>query len=136
LTGATGPTGATGATGATGPTGPTGPTGATGAAPTTVTVDSKDGNYTLVLTDAGKLIAFTSASNFTLTVPLNGSVAFPTGTVIAVTRANTGTVTIGRATAGVTLNGSTSSTITIAAQWLSVTLTKVATDTWYVSGAI
>jgi hypothetical protein len=45
-------------------------------------------------------------------------------------------VTIGRATAGVTLNGSTSSTITIAAQWLSVTLTKVATDTWYVSGAI
>jgi hypothetical protein len=71
-TGATGPTGATGATGptgATGNTGDTGPTGATGAAGTfssAQVVESKSSNYTLVSSDAGKLIINSAAVTITV----------------------------------------------------------------------
>lgn len=45
---------------------------------------SDQDDYTLVMSDAGKHYYHVSASTHTLTIPANGSVAFPIGTVIAI----------------------------------------------------
>jgi hypothetical protein len=104
-------------------------------ATTTVDLNSQSGTtYTLVLTDAGKMIRCTNASAVTVTVPLNSSVAFPTGTVIEVRQAGAGQVTISP-TGGVTLNSESSMRKT-AAQYRGVSLIKVATDTWDLDGSL
>lgn len=82
-------------------------------------------NYTLVISDTAKVIAFNSTSNLTLTVPNNTSVAFPIGTVINVYRANTGAVTISGA-AGVTIRNAG----TIPSQFGERSLRKRATNEW------
>jgi hypothetical protein len=89
--------------------------------------------YTLVLSDAGDHVYFTSGSTATLTVPTNASVAFPTGTVILVLNNNSGNLTISGA--GVTFqlaNGATGNR-TVATKGMA-SLIKVATDTWWVTG--
>jgi len=89
--------------------------------------------YTLVLSDAGDHVYFTSGSTATLTVPTNASVAFPTGTVILVLNNNSGNLTISGA--GVTfqlVNGATGNR-TVATKGMA-SLIKVATDTWWVTG--
>ena len=91
-------------------------------------------NTTLALTDQGKHVYFTGGSTATLTVPTNASVAFPIGTTILVVNDNSGNLTISGA--GVTFqlaNGATGNR-TVATKGMA-TLLKVATDTWYVSGA-
>jgi hypothetical protein len=82
-------------------------------------------NYTLALSDVAKVVAFNSASNLTLTVPANASVAFPVGTVINVYRVGTGTVTIAAAS-GVTLRNAG----TIPAQFGERSLRKRGTNEW------
>ena len=89
-------------------------------------------SYTLVLTDQNKIIEMNSASANNLTVPLNSSVAFPTGTEITVMQYGAGKTTI-VATGGVTLR-SRASLLSIGAQYTGVTLLKVGTDEWYVIG--
>jgi hypothetical protein len=88
-------------------------------------------NYTLVLGDAAKVVAFDSTSNLTLTVPTNASVAFPVGTVINVYRVNTGAVTIAGAS-GVTVRNAGS----VSAQFGEVSLRKRGTDEWVLSGNV
>jgi len=157
-TGPTGPTGSTGATGATGPTGPTGPqgiqgiqgvtgpTGATGpTGPTGPTgaggveaINTQTGTtYTFVLTDKDDLVTASNASAQTYTIPLNSSVAYPTGTLINLIQIGAGQVTV-QGASGVTLNstGATSSTPKTRAQYSVLTLIKAATDTWYATGDI
>jgi hypothetical protein len=51
-------------------------------APKNFTINTKTGNYTLVLGDALELIQMNVGSANTLTVPTNASVAFPVGTSI------------------------------------------------------
>jgi len=88
--------------------------------------------YTLVLTDASKLIIFTNASAITVTVPSNASVAFPIGTQIDLVQGGTGKVTVSPAS-GVTIN-SQSGNKSIAGQWVGVSLIKTDTDTWLLLG--
>ena len=57
-------------------------------------VENKTGNYTMVLADAGKCITMNSSSNYTLTIPANGSVAYPVGTTLTFVRLGSGTLTI------------------------------------------
>lgn len=91
-----------------------------------LTLNAQSGaGYTLVLTDAGKLVTVSNASAQNLTIPLNSSVAYATGTVIEVLNIGAGTWTL-VPTGGVTLTGSTS--IPTSAR---VRLTKTGTDTWY-----
>jgi len=90
-------------------------------------INTQTANYTLVLTDAGKLINMNSSSALTLTVPANSSVPFPIGTKIYVRKGGTGDVTISGAT-GVTINAPFGNTITT--QYQTVVLVKVDTDTW------
>lgn len=91
--------------------------------------------YTLVLDDAGKLVTLTNSSAITLTVPTNASVAYPVGTVIALAQLDAGLVTVEGDT-GVTINGVTPGDEDLAGQWATAALTKLATDTWLLSGGI
>lgn len=150
--GATGPTGVVGASGATGPvgvTGPTGPIGATG--PTGATgasgatgaggveaVNAQVGTtYTFVLTDRDDLVTASNASAQTYTIPLNSSVAFPTGSLVNLIQIGAGQVTVVGA-GGVTVasTGGTSATPKTRAQYSVMTLIKAGTNTWYATGDV
>ncbi len=91
-------------------------------------------NTTVAASDAGKHIYFTGGSTATLTVNLNATTPIDVGTTILVVNNNSGSLTISGA--GVTFqlaNGATGNR-TVATKGMA-TLLKVATDTWYVSGA-
>lgn len=143
VTGITGPTGPVGATGPTGPSGATGPVGATGASGATgaggvEAVNAQTGTtYTFVLTDRDDLVTASNASAQTYTVPLNSSVAFPTGTLVNLIQIGAGQVTVVGA-GGVTVlsTGATAATPKTRAQYSVLTLIKAGTDTWYATGDI
>jgi hypothetical protein len=91
--------------------------------------ESKIINYTLVLTDDGKTIEMLSAG--IVTVPLNSSVAFPTGTRIEIIQTG-GTQVVVTPVAGVTINGTPG--LKTRAQYSVVTLIKRDTNTWLLFG--
>jgi hypothetical protein len=96
--------------------------------------------YTLALTDQGDiLLASNGATAATISVPTNGSVAFPTGTQITIIQTGSGQITIQAATPATTTIASTGATSTapkLRAQNSSCTLIKTNTDAWYVVGDI
>jgi hypothetical protein len=87
--------------------------------------------YTLVLTDASKLITCSNASAVTVTVPPNSSVAFPTGTQITIIGIGVGIVTVAQGS-GVTVNSTPS--LAFRARYSAATLVKTGTDQWYLMG--
>ena len=89
--------------------------------------------YTLVLTDASKVITMTNASANTLTIPPNSSVAIPVGHMVEVWQIGAGQTTIA-AGSGVTISYNTANTLKLAAQYSGCSLRKVGTDTWYLVG--
>ncbi|NDB57249.1 hypothetical protein EB001_02185 [bacterium] len=97
----------------------------------TLATSAQTASYTLVLTDASDIVEMNNASANNLTIPLNSSVAFPTGTVITVLQTGAGQTTI-VGTGGVTVNGTPG--LKLRAQWSSATLIKRATDTWVAIG--
>ena len=133
-TGATGPIGATGPTGDTGPTGPTGPDGAGGVE----AVNPQTGTtYTFVLSDKDDLVTASNAAAQTYTIPLNSSVAYPTGTLINLIQIGAGQVTVVGA-GGVTVasTGATPATPLTRVQYSVLTLIKAGTDSWYATGDV
>lgn len=102
----------------------------------TLAINAQTGTtYTLVLGDAGKLVTLANGSAITLTVPANSSAAFPVGTVIALAQLDAGLVTVA-GDAGVTINGTTPGDEDLTGQWATASLTKLATDTWLLSGGL
>jgi hypothetical protein len=97
-------------------------------------VNTKTANYTLVLADAGRVIEFNSASNLTLTIPTNASVAFGSGTMVTITRRGAGEVTVAGAS-GVTLRSSDSRT-KISKQYAAAGLIKLDTNEWMLIGSL
>lgn len=97
--------------------------------------NTQDAAYALVLADAGKLILHTSGSAHAWTIPLNSSVAFPTGTTIAFANTGAGAVTLTRS-GGVSLRigGSSTDANVAVAQWGLGSLLKVGTDSWIATG--
>jgi len=91
-------------------------------------------SHVLVLSDAGRLILMSSASAQTVTIPANASVAFPIDTEIEIVRWNTGSVTISPAS-GVTL-ASVDGLCSIGALYGAVSLKKVSTDIWLLTGYV
>lgn len=91
-------------------------------------------SYTLVLTDAGKMVTMANASAITLTVPPNASVAFPVNTRIDLLQYGAGQVTVA-AGSGVTIY-SKASALKLSAQYAGATLWKKATNTWVLVGDI
>lgn len=106
-----------------------GPKGANGIA-ATAGVNSQTGtSYTLAMSDMGKNVQCTNASSITLTVPPDGSVAFPVGAVILFSQGGAGVVTA-TAGSGVTLrtpNGAATTT-----NYDARGLEKIDNDTWRV----
>jgi len=104
----------------------------------TVSADAT-ADYTAVLTDAYQvLVSMNKATAIAFKIPTNASIAFPVGTVITVLNKGAGTCTISAVTSGTTTvlsSGATAASPTLA-QYKSAACIKVATDTWYVVGAI
>jgi hypothetical protein len=104
----------------------------------TVTAD-QTADYTAILSDAYQvLVSMNKATAIAFKIPTNASVAFPTGTAITVLNKGAGTCTISAVTSGTTTilsAGGTAASPTLG-QYKSAACIKVATDTWYVVGAI
>jgi hypothetical protein len=119
-----------GTTGSQGATGIQGLQGTTGALSPYVTNAQTVTSYTLVLSDAYKIIEMNNASANTINIPTNTSVAFDIGTQIHIFQTGAGQTTI--AGSGVTINGTPG--LKLRAQWSVVTLIKRGTDTWIATG--
>ena len=94
---------------------------------------SPAGAYTLVLDDQGRIILLATGG---LTIPANGTVAFPIGTTIAVYNNSGSTQTVAITTDTLRLAGGASTgTRTLAIRGLA-TLVKVAATEWIISGNV
>ena len=101
----------------------------------TIPLNTQTGTtYTLVAGDAGDLVTLNNASAITLTVPLNSSVAFATGTQITIAQLGAGQVTVAGAV-GVTVSASDSST-KLRTQYSAATIIKTGTNSWILIGDI
>jgi hypothetical protein len=99
-----------------------------------VVTNRQTASYTLVLSDADKLVEMNVGSANNLTIPLNSSVAFPTGTQILLAQYGAGQTTI-VATSGVTVR-SNGGKLKLNVQYSGATLIKIGTDEWYCFGDI
>jgi hypothetical protein len=99
-----------------------------------IVTNRQTASYTLVLGDADKLVEINNASANNLTVPLNSSVAFATGTQILLAQYGAGQTTI-VATSGVTIR-SNGAKLKLNAQYSGATLVKIGENEWYLFGDI
>ena len=96
-------------------------------------------DYTAVLADSYQtLIQMNKATAIAFKIPTNASVAIPVGSAITVLNIGAGTLTVSAVTPGTTTvlsSGSVAASPTLA-QYKSAVCVKVATDAWYVLGAV
>ena len=90
-------------------------------------------DYTLVISDAGALVSLDSATAITITIPPEGSVAFPIGTRIDGVQLGAGQVEIVNG-AGVTTNAYPG--LFTLGQYAGFTLVKNGSDSWWAFGAL
>lgn len=97
---------------------------------------TQTGNYTLVLTDRGKTITYTSGhgAGDTLTIPANSSVAFPLGTVIGIDNLDSNSLTIAITSDTLTLAGTTTTGSRTLGQNGMATIKKVTSTGWLIAG--
>jgi len=95
------------------------------------TFSQQTGSYTLVLSDADKIVEVSNAGANTLTIPTNATVAFPVGTELTVLQTGAGQTTIAGA-GGVTVNGTPG--LKLRAQWSSAVLIQRSANTWVAIG--
>lgn len=101
----------------------------TGSRPNVIT-DSTTAR-TLALTDESAVIVFSNASAVTVTIPANATVACPIGFICHLYQQNTGQITVAGA-GGVTVNSSL--TLKTRDQYSTLSLVKIAADSWYLIG--
>jgi hypothetical protein len=99
-----------------------------------ITTNRQTASYTLVLGDADKLVEMNVVSANDLTIPLNSSVAFATGTQILLAQYGAGQTTI-VPTSGVTVR-SNGGKLKLNVQYSGATLIKIAENEWYCFGDI
>lgn len=95
--------------------------------------NSQTANYQLVISDRGKQVLMNGTS-LTLTIPANGTVAFPLGTTIMVVNSNATSLTVAITTDTMTLANSTTTGSRTVAQNGLATLTKVGASNWLIAG--
>ena len=107
------------------------------AAAQTIPQNAQSTNYVLQLSDAGKHIYYTQASNTTLYVPTTANVAFSNGATITIISRTTSSanVTVSPNT-GVSmyLAGNTTSASRNVTTYGMATLIQVASNTWFING--
>jgi hypothetical protein len=94
--------------------------------------NSNTGNYTLTLSDQGKILPFNTTSTGTVTIPLNSSVAFPTGSFVNFIQTGTGPILVTGAS-GVSVQ-SEGSKLKLKGQYAVAGALKTDTDTWVAFG--
>lgn len=99
--------------------------------PLNISINAQSASYTLVLSDASKMVEINNGSANTLTVPADSSVNFPVGTQISILQTGAGQTTVSNAV-GVTVNGTPG--LKLRAQWSIATLIKRAANTWVLLG--
>ena len=95
-------------------------------------VTTQTADFTLALTDRFSIIEVDTRTTVDITIPANGTIAFPIGTIIKVVTLNTG-ITKFVAAGGVTIN-SLDSYVNIKSPGGAVWLTKTDTNVWYLDG--
>ena len=112
--------------------GPAGANGTNGTFADAQAINAQTANYTLVLSDAGKLVTLTaSTGTLILTIPTAASVALPVGTHIDFARLGDASVSIVGAS-GVTVNGTPGTFLR--AKYSAGTAICVATNSWLLVG--
>lgn len=99
-----------------------------------VTTNRQTNNYTLQLSDAGKMVEMNVGATNSITVPSNATASFMTGTQILITQYGSGQT-------GVTYSApvvirSSGSRLKLVNQYSAATLVKIGTDEWYLFGDI
>ena len=89
--------------------------------------------YTFVIEDAFKTVTSSNSSAQTITIPPNSSVAFAVGDRIDVVMLGAGTTTI-TGGSGVTVNGVSTGSGAISAQYAAVSCLKIDTNIWILMG--
>ena len=103
--------------------------------PITRAINAQTGtSYTFALTDAGKFCSFANGSAVTVTVPPNGTIAFPVGTQIDVAQTGAGKTTFAQGV-GVTIN-SLSGNKALSGQYAGGTLLQTAANVWLLVGSL
>tara|TARA_R110002124_G_scaffold46183_1_gene138793 strand:- start:470 stop:2038 length:1569 start_codon:yes stop_codon:yes gene_type:complete len=98
------------------------------------TVNAQTGTaYTSIIGDAFKTITMSNTSANKVTLPPNSSVAYAVGDRIDIVMLNSGVTSV-QGGSGVTLNGVSTGTGAIAAQYSAVSCLKIATNTWLLMG--
>jgi hypothetical protein len=90
-------------------------------------------SYDLVLADRGKSVVMNGTS-LTLTIPANGTVAFPIGTAIVVININATALSVAITTDTMTLVNTTTTGTRTLAQNAMATLVKVGATSWIIAG--
>lgn len=100
-----------------------------------VAQNSNSGDYTAVLSDAGKHLYHNSATPHTFTIPANASVAYPIGTALTFVNPNgSGALTISITTDAMRLAGAGSTgSRTLAANGMATAL-KISATQWIIAG--
>ena len=99
-------------------------------------INTQNGNYTLVLGDAGKTIHKVSgAAGETITIPANASVAFPNGTLIAVENDGGGTLTVAITSDTLTWSEDNTTGSRTLADGGGLVIQKMTSTTWKCAGS-
>ena len=104
----------------------------------TVTINAQSASYTAVLADGNNtLVTLSNASANTFTIPPNGSVAFPVGTVLNIAQTGAGQTTITQGS-GVTITsvGATASAPKTRVQYSAASAVQTSANNWLVFGDI
>jgi hypothetical protein len=102
-------------------------------------IADKTNDYTVAIADSYQvLVSMNKATAVALNIPTNATAAIPVGSVITILNKGAGLCTISAVTSGTTTvlsAGAVAASPTLA-QYKSAACIKVATDTWYIVGAI
>jgi hypothetical protein len=102
-------------------------------------IADKTNDYTVAIVDSYQvLVSMNKATAVALKIPTNATAAIPIGSVITILNKGAGLCTISAVTSGTTtvLSAGATAALPTLAQYKSAACIKVATDTWYVVGAI
>jgi hypothetical protein len=95
------------------------------------TFNEETSNYTITMSDIGKIIEMNVDSSNIVSVPLNSTVSFPIGCQVVILQTGSGQTTL-TGVGGVTVNGSPG--LKLRGQWASATLVKRQENAWVAIG--